>query len=55
MFAEVFVEEMLPCSSTVKLPAGTYFVLIQIDPSNAFKDVDLTNNLIISGNQVTAS
>ena len=45
----------LKISSTVKLPAGSYFVLIQIDPNNAFKDVNLANNLIVSNSALLVS
>ncbi|MDB5291790.1 MAG: tandem-95 repeat protein [Phycisphaerales bacterium] len=30
------------------LPAGTYFLLLQLDPANTFSELDLTNNLLVS-------
>ncbi|HWE94896.1 MAG TPA: CARDB domain-containing protein [Tepidisphaeraceae bacterium] len=31
------------------LPAGTYFLLLQLDPGNTLSELDLTNNLLVSG------
>jgi uncharacterized delta-60 repeat protein len=31
------------------LPAGTYFLLLKLDPANTFSELDLTNNLLVSG------
>ena len=45
----------LKISANVKLTAGMYFALIQIDPANALKDVDLTNNLIVSSAALTVA
>jgi hypothetical protein len=42
-------------TALVQLPAGTYFVVIQLDPANSFKDPNLANNTFASPAQVTAS
>jgi hypothetical protein len=40
-------------TETVTLPAGTYFLLIQLDPNNKFHEVNLANNLLVTGNEIT--
>jgi hypothetical protein len=37
----------------VVLPAGAYFMVIQLDPSDAFKDINLANDVFASSSQVT--
>ncbi|HEY1684539.1 MAG TPA: VCBS repeat-containing protein [Tepidisphaeraceae bacterium] len=38
---------------TVTLPAGTYFLVIQLDPDNAFNDVNLANNVFATTAAIT--
>ncbi len=42
------VRAKLVLPSTV--PAGTYFLLALLDPSNVFDDTNTSNNLVVSGN-----
>jgi uncharacterized cupredoxin-like copper-binding protein len=40
-------------SVTETLPGGSYFLLIQLDPSNKFNDVNLANNVFATASQIT--
>jgi hypothetical protein len=40
-------------SLRVTLPAGSYFVLIQLDPQNTLHDVNLSDNTLVSASKVT--
>ena len=37
------------------LPAGTYFVAINLDPNNAFNDTNRANNFFASASKATVS
>ena len=39
--------------TSVALPAGTYFLVIQLDPSDVFSDVDLGNNVFATVSSLT--
>jgi hypothetical protein len=36
-------------SKTIPLPAGTYHLVIQLDPSNTFNDTNISNNVFSTG------
>lgn len=40
-------------TAVVTLPAGSYFVVVDLDPNNAFHDVDLSNNVFASSSSLT--
>jgi hypothetical protein len=39
--------------TSIALPAGSYFLVIQLDPSDVFSDVDLGNNVFSTGLSLT--
>ena len=40
---------------TITLPAGTYFVIVQLDPADAFHDVNLANNTFATSARLTVT
>ena len=42
-------------TSVVSLPVGTYFLVIQLDPADSFKNPNLANNIFATTTQITAS
>lgn len=42
-------------TQVVTLPAGSYFVVVDLDPNNAFHDVNLSNNVFASSSSLTVT
>lgn len=40
-------------TDALTLPAGTYFAVVDLDPSNAFNDVNLSNNAFATTSSIT--